>query len=63
MSVLLGLAGFSFDARAEEIVITLWGTGMFGAPYAVAMDKRYFKEAGVDLTEIAGGAGGGSVVR
>jgi NitT/TauT family transport system substrate-binding protein len=50
-------------AHGEEIVITLWGTGMFGAPYAVGMEKGYFKEAGIELTDIAGGTGGGSVVR
>jgi len=50
-------------ARAAEIVVTLWGTGMFGVPYAVGMEKGYFKEAGIDLTEIAGGSGGGSVLR
>jgi NitT/TauT family transport system substrate-binding protein len=64
--VLLLLPGAAFslaNAHCEEIVITLWGTGMFGAPYAVGMEKGYFKEAGIDLTDIAGGTGGGSVVR
>jgi NitT/TauT family transport system substrate-binding protein len=63
LSILLGSACLPVHAWCEEIVITLWGTGMFGVPYAVAMEKGYFKEAGVDLTDIAGGAGGGSVVR
>lgn len=63
LSALLGILCSSSPARSEEIVITLWGTGMYGAPYAVAMEKGYFKEAGVNLTDIAGGVGGGSVVR
>jgi NitT/TauT family transport system substrate-binding protein len=61
--LLLGVMVASQCAHAEEIVVTLWGTGMFGAPYAVGMEKGYFKEAGIDLTEVAGGTGGGSVVR
>jgi NitT/TauT family transport system substrate-binding protein len=57
------LGALSWPAQAEEIVVTLWGTGMYGAPYAVGMEKGYFKEAGIDLTNVAGGTGGGSVVR
>ncbi len=60
---LYALAIGSHCAQASEIVVTLWGTGMFGVPYAVGMEKGYFKEAGIDLTEIAGGTGGGSVLR
>jgi NitT/TauT family transport system substrate-binding protein len=48
---------------ANEIVVTLWGSGMIGVPHAVAMEKGYFEEAGIKITGILGGAGGGNVVR
>ncbi len=61
------LAGASFaglaDARAEEIVVTHYGSLMYGAPYAVAMEKGFFKEAGVDVTGILTSKGGGTSVR
>jgi NitT/TauT family transport system substrate-binding protein len=48
---------------AEELVVSLWGTSMIGAPYAVAMEKGYFKQVGISITGIVGGSGGGNVVR
>jgi NitT/TauT family transport system substrate-binding protein len=63
LSVMFSHALVATKASASEIVVALWGTGMYGAPYAVAMEKGYFKQAGFDVTEIAGGAGGGSVMR
>ncbi len=59
------LAGATPNLRADaaEIVVTLWGTSMYGAPYAAGMDKGLFKQAGIDLTSIAGGTGGGNVLR
>jgi NitT/TauT family transport system substrate-binding protein len=50
-------------ARAEEISVTQWGASLYGAPYAVAMDKGLFKKAGVDITGILGSGGGGTTVR
>jgi NitT/TauT family transport system substrate-binding protein len=50
-------------ACAEEIAITQWGQSLYGAPFAVAMDKGLFKKAGVDITGIIGSAGGGTTVR
>ena len=56
--VLLAAVFVAAQARSEEIVITLWGTGMYGAPYAVAMEKGFFKKNGVDVTGILTAAGG-----
>ncbi|MGX1790424.1 ABC transporter substrate-binding protein [Bosea sp. NPDC055332] len=50
-------------ARAEEISVTQWGASMYGAPYAVAMEKGLFKQAGIDITGIIGSGGGGTTVR
>lgn len=53
----------SAPAVAEEISVTHWGALMYGIPYAVAMDKGYFKEAGVDITGILTSKGGGTTMR
>ncbi len=58
----LGFASLS-AARAEEIVITHYGSLLYGVPYAIAMEKGYFKEAGVDITGILTSKGGGTSVR
>jgi len=50
-------------ARAEEISVTQWGQSLYGAPFAVAMEKGLFRAAGVDITGIIGSTGGGTTVR
>jgi NitT/TauT family transport system substrate-binding protein len=48
---------------AEEISVTQWGQSLYGAPFAVGMEKGLFKKAGIDITGIIGSAGGGTTVR
>jgi NitT/TauT family transport system substrate-binding protein len=50
-------------ARAETITVTHWGGQFYGMPYAVAMEKGFFKKNGVDVTGILTAAGGGTAVR
>ncbi len=50
-------------ARAETITVTHWGAAFYGAPYAVAMEKGFFKKHGVDVTGILTSQGGGTSVR
>ena len=50
-------------ARAESITVTHWGSAFYGAPYAVAMEKGFFKAHGVDITGILTSNGGGTSVR
>ena len=50
-------------ARADTITVTHWGAEFYGAPYAVAMDKGFFKAHGVDITGILTSTGGGTSVR
>lgn len=50
-------------AKAEEISVTHWGALMYGAPYAVAMEKGFFKKAGIDITGILSSKGGGTTMR
>lgn len=57
------LLGGPAAARAETITVTHWGGQFYGAPYAVAMDKGYFKQHGVDITGILTAPGGGTAVR
>jgi NitT/TauT family transport system substrate-binding protein len=50
-------------ARAEQIVVSNYGVAANGMPYAVAMAKGFFKDAGADVTGILTSAGGGTTVR
>ena len=50
-------------AWAETITVTHWGGQFYGVPYAVAMDRGFFKKNGVDVTGILTAAGGGTAVR
>lgn len=59
----LGTAPAVTPAHAEEITVTQWGIGLYGVPYAVAMAKGYFRDAGIDVTGILGSQGGGTSVR
>jgi len=61
---LAGLAALaSVAARAEDIVVTHYGSLLYGTPYAVALEKGFFKQAGVDVTGILTSKGGGTSVR
>jgi NitT/TauT family transport system substrate-binding protein len=50
-------------AQASDVVISNWGTNLFGVPYAVGIEKGFFKEVGAPVTGGISGGGGGSVVR
>src|SRR5262245_9046552 len=49
--------------QAEDLLITQYKADPSGAPYGVALAKGFFKKAGIDITGIVAGAGGGSSVR
>jgi NitT/TauT family transport system substrate-binding protein len=48
---------------AEDILVTQYKADPSGAPYGVALDKGFFKKAGVDITGVISGEGGGASVR
>jgi NitT/TauT family transport system substrate-binding protein len=50
-------------AMAEDLLVTQYKNDPSGASYAVALEKGFFKKAGIDITGIVAGAGGGSSVR
>jgi NitT/TauT family transport system substrate-binding protein len=57
------LAAAAGTARAEEVNVTHWGEIMDGLPWAVGMEKGYFKAAGIDITGVIGSKGGGTTIR
>lgn len=59
----LGLSLLAGVAQAETITVTHWGNVLYGAPYAVAMEKGFFRDAGVDITGILTSSGGGTSIR
>jgi NitT/TauT family transport system substrate-binding protein len=50
-------------AVAEDVVVTQYKADPSGAAFAVAIDKGFFKQAGIDITGVISGAGGGTSVR
>lgn len=61
--LVLCAAFFTIPAAAVNLTVTHWADGMFGVPFAVALEKGYFKEAGIDVTGFITSAGGGTTVR
>jgi NitT/TauT family transport system substrate-binding protein len=59
----LAASALAISARAETITVTHWGSAFYGAPYAVAMAKGFFKKRNVDITGILTSSGGGTSVR
>ena len=59
------IAGMAFagTARAEQIVVSNYGIAANGMPYAVAMEKGFFKQEGADVTGILSSSGGGTTIR
>jgi len=61
--LLAAALAFPRAAPADQISVTHWGILMYGVPYAVAMEKGFFKEGGVDIDGILTSKGGGTTVR
>jgi NitT/TauT family transport system substrate-binding protein len=61
-TVAIGLASAA-PAAAEDILVTQYKADPSGAPYGVAIDQGFFKKAGVDITGVISGEGGGTSVR
>ena len=62
-ALILACAVAPLPAFAEYILVTQYKADPSGAPYGVAIDKGFFKAAGVDITGVISGEGGGSSVR
>ena len=48
---------------AEQIVVSNYGIAANGMPYAVAMEKGFFKQEGADVSGILSSNGGGTTLR
>src|ERR1700733_9669346 len=48
---------------AQQIVVSNYGVSANGMPYAVAMEKGFFKDEGANVTGIITSAGGGTILR
>jgi NitT/TauT family transport system substrate-binding protein len=53
----------ALPAMAEDVLVTQYKADPSGAAYAVAIEKGFFKKAGVDITGVISGEGGGTSVR
>jgi NitT/TauT family transport system substrate-binding protein len=50
-------------SQAVELNVTHFGTGMYVVAYAIAKEKGFYKEIGLDVTGFLTSAGGGTTVR
>jgi len=55
--------GMSIPAQAEKIAVGNFGVSANGMPYAVALDKGFFKAEGITVDGIITSAGGGTSLR
>ena len=53
----------AFTARAEQVVVSNYAVTTNGMPFAVAMEKGYFKEFKVNVDGILTSDGGGTTIR
>jgi NitT/TauT family transport system substrate-binding protein len=65
--VLVLVLGVSFaaphPAMAEDVLVTQYKADPSGAAYGVGIEKGFFKKAGIDITGVINGEGGGTSVR
>ncbi|MEQ1613050.1 MAG: ABC transporter substrate-binding protein [Hyphomicrobiaceae bacterium] len=62
-AAVLAISAMAATVNAQQIVVSNYGVSANGMPYAVAMDKGYFKEEGANVTGILTSAGGGTTLR
>ena len=48
---------------AQQITVTHWGVLMYGAPYAVAIDKGFYRDEGLNIDGVLTSKGGGTTMR
>ena len=59
----VGRSRRSAAAAPTEIVVTHYAAQLYGAPYTIALEKGWFKEAGVNVSGITSSKGGSTSVR
>src|SRR5258708_37743165 len=64
LAAIVSCAAFALlSARAEDIAVGNFGVAAKGMPFAVALDKGFFKAEGADVTRIISSQGGGTSIR
>jgi NitT/TauT family transport system substrate-binding protein len=63
VSVFVLAATVAPSRAGEQVTVTHWGVLMYGAPYAVAIEKGYYKEQGLDIDGVLTSKGGGTTMR
>ncbi|HTC04049.1 MAG TPA: ABC transporter substrate-binding protein [Xanthobacteraceae bacterium] len=63
LAIVASLTTISSSSRAYQLSISQYGRVTATLPWAVAMEKGYFDEAGVKINEVIAGAGGGTTLR
>ncbi|MBI3707864.1 MAG: ABC transporter substrate-binding protein [Proteobacteria bacterium] len=53
----------AFPVQAEKLTVSQYGRIIATLPWAVALNKGMFKEAGLDIDDITAGSGGGTSLR
>ena len=51
----------TISVKAEEVLVTQYKNDPTGAPFAIAIEKGFFKKAGIDISVINGTGGGASL--
>ncbi|MGZ5947838.1 MAG: ABC transporter substrate-binding protein, partial [Caulobacteraceae bacterium] len=60
---LAGMIPAGAARAAQQIVVSNYGIAANGMPYAVALAKGFFKQAGADVSGILSSQGGGTTIR
>jgi NitT/TauT family transport system substrate-binding protein len=62
-AVIASVTTFSSASHAFQLAISQYGRVTATLPWAVAMEKGYFADAGIKIDEVIAGAGGGTTLR
>lgn len=63
VAVVAATCTIAATACSDEIVVSQYGVAAGGWPFAIAVEKGYFKDEGVNITGIVSSQGGGTSVR
>ena len=63
LAVVATLVAISSPSHAYQLAISQYGRVTATLPWAVAMEKGYFDEAGIKIDQVIAGAGGGTTLR
>jgi NitT/TauT family transport system substrate-binding protein len=63
LAIVATLSTISSSSRAYQLAISQYGRVTATLPWAVAMEKGFFGDAGVKIDEVIAGAGGGTTLR